>query len=65
MGYATDLDNFLATHPLTRPETQQRRAAEEISDPDIEVTPDGDLVKRQQASVAPRVVEPRKTATWD
>jgi hypothetical protein len=65
MGYATDLDNFLATHPLTRPETQERRAAEEIGDPDIEATLDGDLVKRVKTSAIPIVVEPRKTATWD
>lgn len=65
MGYATDLDNFLATHPLTRPETQERQAAEEIGDSDIEVTPDGDLVKRSKTSVAPRIVEPRKLGTWD
>jgi hypothetical protein len=65
MGKATDLDNFLETHPLTRAETRQRRTAEEIGDPDIEVTADGDLVKRPQPAAAPKVIQERQTATWD
>jgi len=65
MGQATDLDNFLDTHPLTQAESRERRTAEEIGDPDIEVTPDGDLVKRPQPAAAPRVIHKRQTATWD
>jgi hypothetical protein len=64
MGDATDLDNFLDTHHLTRAESSERHTAEEIGDPDIEVTPEGDLVKRPP-SAAPRVIEKRQTATWD
>jgi hypothetical protein len=65
MGQATDLDNFLDMHPLTQAETSERRKAEEISDPDVEVTPGGDLAKRQQPAAAPTIIQQRQTRTWD
>lgn len=65
MGKATELDDFLDTQRLTPDEIRQRRTAEEISDPDIEVTSAGNLVKRPRPAAPPRVVQQRQTATWD
>lgn len=65
MGKATELDDYLDTHPLTSAESRERRQAEEISDPDIEVTLDGGLVKHPRPAVAPRVIQKPQRATWD
>jgi hypothetical protein len=65
MGKATELDDVLDTRRLTPAEIRRRRAAEEIGHPDVEVTPDGRLVKRSSLSAVPVVVQERQTATWD
>lgn len=65
MGKATDFDLALGDPRLTAVESTKRRAAQEISHPDVEVTPDGELVKRASPSTAPEVVQEKKTATWD
>jgi hypothetical protein len=63
MGKATELDDFLESQRLTPEEIRQRRLAEEISDPDIEVTLDGKLVKRQSATTT--IVHQIPDRTWD
>ncbi len=65
MGKASALDDYLETHPLTPAEIKHRRAAEQISDADIEVTLDGGLVKRPQPAAAPTVVQQTPSRTWD
>jgi hypothetical protein len=65
MGKATELDNELDNSPLTVAELRDRQTAEEMSDPDIEVTLEGDLVKRPRPAAPPKVVQKRQTATWD
>lgn len=63
MGKASELDDFLATQRLTPEEIRQRRLAESISSPDVEVTPDGDFVRRRAGKT--EVVHERQTGTWD
>jgi predicted Zn-dependent protease len=65
MGKASALDDYLETHPLTPAEIKLRRAAEQISDPDIEVTLDGGLIKRTTPAAAPTVVQQAPDRTWD
>lgn len=64
MGYASGLDQRLAA-PLSVTETEQRRKAEEIGDPDVFVTSNGDLAKRSATQAAPQIVEERQLGTWD
>jgi hypothetical protein len=63
MGKATDLDDDLRK-PLPQPESDQRRRAEEISDPTIVVTLGGDLAKPRPAAPL-QVIQKRETGTWD
>jgi hypothetical protein len=65
VGKGTDLISDLRVHPLSWDEVKERQIAEEISDPDIEVTLEGDLVKRPRTKAVPRVVQKPQTATWD
>lgn len=66
MGKATELDDFLETHRLTPAEIRERRLAEQIGDPDVRVTPDGDFVKqRSAANNAPQLIQKRQTKIWD
>lgn len=66
MGKATELDDYLETHPLTPQEIKLRRAAEAINDPDTEATLDGQFVKRStQPAAAPTVTYTAPTRTWD
>lgn len=63
MGKASELDDFLATQRLTPDEIRQRRLAEEISSPGVELTPDGQFVRRRAGTT--EVIRERQTATWD
>lgn len=63
MGKATELDDFLESQRLTPDEIRQQRLAEEISKPDVEVTPDGRFVRRRAG--ATEVIRERQTRTWD
>ncbi len=65
MGKATELDDYLETHPLTPAEIRQRRLAEQIGDAGIEATLEGDLVKRPHHAAAPRIVQQTPARTWD
>lgn len=65
MGKASNLADYLETHPLTPDEIRVRRAAEAISDPDIEVTLDGKFVKRRQPTAEPTVTYQAPSRTWD
>jgi hypothetical protein len=66
MGKATELSDYLQTHPLTPEEIRLRRAAEAISDPDTEVTLAGTFVKPPpKPAAAPTVTYQAPTRTWD
>jgi hypothetical protein len=65
MGYASGLDQRLAV-TLSLTETEKRRKAEEIGDPDVFVTDDGALAKPSVDQAAtPQTVEERQLGTWD
>lgn len=69
MGKATDLDDYLETHPLTPGEIKERRAAKE-SGGEVEATTDGQLITRPKPAEArpakaPVVVVQAPRQTWD
>jgi hypothetical protein len=64
MGHASELDRQLEVS-LSVAETEKRRKAEEIGDPDIFVTDNGDLARRSASQVVPQIVEERQLGTWD
>lgn len=66
MGKATDLDDYLETHPQTPEEIRLRRAAEALSGPNIEATLDGAFVKPSpEPAAAPTVKFQAPARTWD